>query len=52
LKRGLAFIADNLVAAQRGANDRPVPQVAGFLGGARFEIGSGAHAEKCKMLNR
>src|ERR1017187_5730643 len=45
LKRRFALVADHFIAAQRGADDLSVAQIAGFLGGAAFELGNEtAHA--------
>jgi hypothetical protein len=47
LERALAFVARDFVTAQCLADELAVPQVTGFLGGARFEIGNeSAHATK------
>ncbi len=52
LERALALVARGFVAAQRGADELAVPQVAGFFGGACFEIGNErAHAARRASLN-
>ena len=40
LKGGLALVAHNFITTQRGADDLAMAEIAGFLGGARFEIGN------------
>ena len=44
LERGLPLVTDDFVAAQRGADDLPVPQVARLLAGEGFELGNETHA--------